>query len=67
MFKYFGIIGVMKSIKLIDYFEINEGERIFVHQDGSLDVQNTRLFFPILKSTINSNIEKIIDFNLKNT
>ncbi|MBK7182145.1 MAG: hypothetical protein IPN15_09105 [Saprospiraceae bacterium] len=67
LFKYFGIIGVMKSIKLIDYFEINEGERIFVHQDGSLDVQNTRLFFPILKSTINSNIEKIIDFNLKNT
>lgn len=64
LFKYLGILNLMKSIKFFNIFEIREGERVIIHKDGSLDVINTRLFFPILKSTINSNIEKIIDFNL---
>ena len=44
-------------------FKIKEGERIVVNKDGSLDVENTRKLFPVLKSVINSTMEKVIDLN----
>lgn len=62
--RYFKFLNLLKSIKYFNYFEIKEGERIIINKDGSLDIENTRRFFPILKSIINSNIEKIIELSV---
>gem|GEM_PF-3584631 len=40
---------------------LTEGERMLKHKDGSVDVENTRMFEQILRSVITSNIEKVID------
>lgn len=49
------------NLHALSSFKIKEGERILVNKDGSLDIKNTKLFFPVLTSVINSNIEKVID------
>lgn len=45
-----------------DNFSIKKGERILINKDGSIDLENTKKFFSILKSIVNSIIEKVIKF-----
>lgn len=42
-------------------FKLKHGERILINKDGSIDVENTKKFFPVLKSVINSNMERVIE------
>ncbi len=44
-------------------FKLKQGERILINKDGTLDIGNTKKFFPILKSVINSNMERVIELN----
>lgn len=44
-------------------FKLKEGERILANKDGSLDVENTQQFFPVLTSVINSTMERVIELN----
>lgn len=41
--------------------DLNHGERVLINKDGSVDVNNTLTFNPLLRSIINSNIEKVIE------
>ncbi|MDZ4756730.1 MAG: hypothetical protein SGJ10_01150 [Bacteroidota bacterium] len=57
------LFTLLKKVNILNIFEINQGERIVINKDGSTDVENTRKFFPVLSSVINSNIEKVIDLS----
>lgn len=46
---------------------LKHGERVLLNPDNTIDVKNTIKFNPILRSTINSTIEQVIDLqNMKN-